>query len=127
SPCSLGFLVSGRSTSGPFRICGAMTMKMISSTSTTSTSGVMLMAAFILEGSPSRMGNLWHLDARRRRVTHLELPELDLGDLEQAVHELRRHAVHLDVEVRDLARDVVESDHCRDGDEDAQGGRDRRL
>jgi len=31
---------------GPFRICGAITIKMISSTSTTSTSGVMLMAAF---------------------------------------------------------------------------------
>ena len=42
----------------PFRICGAITMKMISSTSTTSTSGVTLMAACILAGSPSRMGHL---------------------------------------------------------------------
>jgi hypothetical protein len=36
----LGFAVCGKFTSGPFRICGAITMKMISSTSTTSTSGV---------------------------------------------------------------------------------------
>src|SRR5712692_519408 len=95
SPCSGGFAVFGRSTSGPFRICGAITMKMISSTSTTSTSGVMLMTACILAGSPSRIGFLRHLDHRH----------LDLRHLEQAVHELGRSPVHLDVEILELARE----------------------
>src|SRR5215510_345872 len=88
SPCELGFDVFGKLTSGPFRICGAITMKMISSTSTTSTSGVMLMAACIFADSPSRIRRssllYWHSDVR-----HLDLRHLGLGYFEQAVHQLR--------------------------------------
>src|SRR3989449_8157582 len=102
SPCEFGFVVFGRLTSGPFRICGAITMKMISSTSTTSTSGVMLMAACILAGSPSRIGLLPRTEHR-----HLDLPHHDLRHLEQAVHELGRGPVHLDLEILELAREVV--------------------
>src|SRR6266480_1115157 len=69
SPCEFGFVVFGRLTSGPFRICGAITMKMIRSTSTTSTSGVMLMAACIRAGSPSRIGRTFLLDRRRLDVS----------------------------------------------------------
>src|SRR5262249_1618301 len=110
SPCSCGFTVCGRSTSGPLRICGAITMKMISSTSTTSTSGVMLMAACILAGSPSRMA----------RPRHLHLPHLDVRNLEQAVHELGRNPVHLDLEILEPAREEVEGDDGRDRDENTQ-------
>src|SRR5438270_5465914 len=89
-------------------------MKMINSTSTTSTSGVMLMAAFILVGSPSRMRHL------RLFIRHPELRYF-----EQAVHELGRRPVHLNVEILDLARVVVECDDGRDGDEDTEGCRDQ--
>src|SRR5207245_2034252 len=76
SPCEFGFVVFGRLTSGPFRICGAITMKMISSTSTTSTSGVILMDACSLAPSPSRIGrpslfDHWRLDFRHLDVDHL--------------------------------------------------------
>src|SRR5258707_3607609 len=121
SPCEFGFVVFGRLTSGPCRICGAMTMKMISSTSTTSTSGVTLMAACILAPSPSRISIL----LRDRR--HLDLPLHDLRHLEQAVHELGRSPIHLDVEILYPARQVVEGGDGRDRDEDAQGRRDQGL
>src|SRR5690349_16703123 len=122
SPWSLGFVVFGRLTSGPFRIWGAITMKMISSTSTTSTSGVMLMAACILAGSPSRIDRLPRLYLRR-----LNLRQHDLRDLEQVVHELGRSSVHLNVEILYLAREVVERADGRDRDEDSQGCRDQGL
>src|SRR6184192_259430 len=115
SPCEFGFVVFGRLTSGPFRICGAITMKMISSTSTTSTSGVMLMAACILIGSPSRMRHL--------RLFHL--PEL--RRFEQTVYELGRSPVHLNVGIFYLAREVIECDDGGDRDEDTQSGRDQGL
>src|SRR5256885_16700906 len=92
SPWSVGFAVFGRLTSGPLRICGAITMKMISSTSTTSTSGVMLMAACILVGSPSRMRHL--------RLFHLR--HVEGRHFEQAVYKLGRGPVHLNVEILDL-------------------------
>src|SRR2546422_1675193 len=102
SPCSRGFAVSGRSTSGPLCICGAMTMKMISSTSTTSTSGVTLMADWILPGLTGRMGR------PRDRFRYLE----------QEVHELGRSLVHLDLELVEPARELVEGDDGRDRDEE---------
>src|ERR1700674_1400903 len=97
SPCWVGFAVFGRLTSGPFRICGAITMNMISSTSTTSTSGVMLMAACILAGSPSRIGRP-PLRDRHLDSIHLDHRHLGLRYFEQAVQDLGRSPVHLDVE-----------------------------
>src|SRR5262249_54583116 len=88
SPCEFGFVVFGRLTSGPFRICGAITMKMISSTSTTSTSGVMLMVACSLPGSPSRICRPSLLDHWRFDFRHIDLSYLELRYFEQAVHEL---------------------------------------
>src|SRR5438477_3040022 len=114
SPWSVGFAVFGRLTSGPLRICGAITMKMISSTSTTSTSGVMLMLACILVGSPSRMRHL--------RLFHV--PHAKRRRFKQAVHESGRCPVHLNVEILDLAREVVECDDGRNRNEDAQRCRD---
>src|SRR5262249_33440617 len=117
SPWSLGFEVFGRLTSGPLRICGAITMKMISSTSTTSTSGVTLMAACILPGSPRRI----------RHLVLFDLRQFDSRYFEQAVHQLGRSPVHLNVGILNLAGEVVECDDGRDRDEDAQGCRDQRL
>src|SRR5262245_59502975 len=102
SPCSLGLAVLGNLTSGPFRICGAITMKMISSTSTTSTSGVMLMAACIRAPSPSRIGRVSLLD-RNLAVRHGDFSRFGFRYFEQAIHELGRSPVHLDVESLDLA------------------------
>src|SRR5207248_5288215 len=92
-------------------------MKMISSTSTTSTSGVMLMAACIFADSPSRM----------RHLRQFDLLHPELRCLEQAIYELRRSPVHLNMEILNFAREVVECDDGRDGDEDAQGCRDQGL
>src|SRR5262245_49805209 len=124
SPCWAGFVVFGRLTSGPLRISGAITMKMISSTSTTSTSGVMLMAACLLAGSPSRIG-MSSLDRHLHFVLDLDVQHLGFGYLEQAVHELGRSPVHLDVECLDLAGEVVEGDDGRDSDENTQGRRNK--
>src|SRR5206468_6037727 len=126
SPCEFGFVVFGRLTSGPFRICGAITMKMISNTSTTSTSGVMLMAACILAGSPSRMCHLRH-DVVRLHLRRPDFRYLGLRYLEQVVHELGRSPVHLDMESLDLAREGVEGDDSRDRDEDTQSRRNEGL
>src|SRR5216684_4492566 len=120
SPCAFGFVVFGRLTSGPFRICGAITMKMISSTSTTSTSGVMLMAACILLGSPSRIGRPFLFDHRRLNFSYFDVKLLELRCFEQAVHELGRSPIHLDMESLNLAREVVEGDDGRNCDEDTR-------
>src|SRR5690349_8926133 len=125
SPCEFGFVVFGRLTSGPFRICGAITMKMISSTSTTSTSGVMLMAAFIGVGSPSRIGRPFLLDRRRLDFNLFEVKPLELRYFEQAVHELGRSPIHFDMEDLDLARELVEGDDGRNCYEDTEGRRDQ--
>src|ERR1051326_3658515 len=123
SPCEAGFDVFGRLTSGPFRICGAITMKMISSTSTTSTSGVMLMVACILPGSPRRIGRPSALNHRGFDVRHIDFRHFELRNFEQTVYELGRSAIHLDVERLDLAREGVKGDDSRDRDEDTQSRR----
>src|SRR2546422_7818900 len=127
SPCAFGFEVFGRLTSGPFRICGAITIKMISSTSTTSASGVMLMVACILLGSPSRIGRSFLFNSRRLDFIHFDVKLLELRYFEQAVHELGRSPIHLDLESLNLAREVVEGDDGRNCDEDTEGRRDQGL
>src|SRR5215469_3247368 len=127
SPWLLGFAVFGRFTSGPFRICGAITMKMISSTNTTSTSGVILMAACIRAGSPSRIGRAFLLDRGRLDFHLFDVKPLEFGYFEQAVHELGRSPIHFDVESLHPAREVVKGDDSRNCDEDTQGRRDKGL
>src|SRR5262245_59248146 len=126
--CSRGLAVSGRSIRGPLVSCGAITMKMISSTSTTSTNGGMLVAACILAGSAVRIRLLVHGHDRHLGLRRLPgLPHHDYRNLEQAVHELGRGPVHLDLELLELAREVVVRDDGRDRDEDAQRGRDQSF
>src|SRR5262245_21174478 len=126
SPCEFGFVVFGTLTSGPFRICGAITMKMISSTSTTSTSGVMLMAACILLGSPRRISRSSLFDPRRLYFFHFYVNHL-LRIFEQVVHELGRSPIHLDMKRFNLARKRVEGNDGRNCDEDTQCRRHQRL
>src|SRR6266566_3537838 len=126
SPWEFGFVVFGRLTSGPFRICGAITMKMISSTSTTSTSGVMLIAAFIGVGSPSRIGPFL-FDRCRLDFSRFDVKPLELWYFEQAVHELGRSPIHFDMESLNLAREVVKGDDGRNCDEDTHRRRDQGL
>src|SRR5437867_13146410 len=108
SPCEFGFVVFGTLTSGPFRICGAITMKMISSTSTTSTSGVILMEDCSLAPSPSRIGWMSLLDHCRLAFRHLDHTAHELRYFDQAVHDLRRGPVHLDAKSLYLARQVAD-------------------
>src|SRR5438445_10495579 len=110
SPCEFGFDVFGSSTSCPLRSCGTTTMKMISSTSTTSTSGVMLMLACILPDSPSRIGRPSLFDHGLLDFRHFDVKLLELRYFEQAVHELGRHPIHLDMEKLNLAREAVKGD-----------------
>src|SRR5258708_6837931 len=127
SPCAFGFVVFGRLTSGPFRICGAITMKMSSSTSTTSTSGVMLMVACLLPGSLSRIGRPVRFVPRRLDFNHFDVKLLELWYFEQPVHKLGRSPIHLDMESLKFAREVVEGDDGRNCDEDTEGRRDQGL
>src|SRR6201984_3510009 len=127
SPCEFGFVVFGRLTSGPFRICGAITMKMISSTSTTSTSGVMLIAAFIAVGSPSRIGRDFLFGRGRLDFSRFDVKPFELWYFEQAVHKLGRSPIHLDMESLDLAGEMVEGDDGWNCYKDAQGRRDQGL
>src|SRR6266704_5709670 len=127
SPWFAGFVVCGTFTSGPFRICGAITMKMIRSTSTTSTSGVMLMAACIRAGSPSRIGRAFLFGLRRLDFIHLDVKPFELRYFEQAVDELGRSPIHFDMESLKLAREVVEGYDGRNCDEDTEGRRDQGL
>src|SRR6185369_7601495 len=104
-----------------------MTMKMISSTNTTSTSGVMLMLACMLPGSPSRMSYLRHFHSGHLGFRHFNFRHFDFRDFEQAVHELRRRTVHLNVKRLDLLREAVECHNSRDSDENTQRCRNQRF
>src|SRR5260370_34940735 len=86
---------------------------MIRSTSTTSTSGVMLMAACIRAGSPSRIGRTFLLDRRRLDVSHFDVKPLELWYFEQAVPELGRSPIHYDLESLNLARQGVKGEDAR--------------
>src|SRR5260221_675774 len=97
---------------------------MISSTSTTSTSGVMLMAACIRGGSPSRIGRAFLFDLRRLDFIHFDVKPLELRYFEQTVHELGRSPIHSDMESLHLAREMVEGDDGWNCDEDTHGRRD---
>src|SRR5260370_31024717 len=104
-----------------------MTMKMIRRTRRTSTSGVMLMVACILPGSPSRIGRPSLFDHRRLNFRYFDVKLVELRCFEQAVHELGRSPIHLDMESLNLAREVVEGDDAPNCYEDTQRRRDQRF
>src|SRR5579863_5206553 len=94
----------------PFDNMGVITMKIISSTSMTSTSGVTL----ISDTAAGALG-LWAM-----------LPS-PAAALQEVINQLGRRVVHLHVEGLDLAGEVVVDPDGRDGDEEANGGRDQSF
>src|SRR4029077_16710443 len=112
----------------PFAISGVTIMKMISSTSITSISGVTLMSALTAarELVADRATGL-------RRLLRLELlredrpAELRADALDQVVDQLLRGVGHLDGEEVDLGREVVVQPDRWNRDDEAERGRDQRL
>src|SRR5512145_1798741 len=94
---------------------GAVTMKMMRSTSITSTSGVTLISLSVWRPPPP-VDMATALSPRRPE-------EVAPDDVEEVVREVG----HLAVEDPDLRREVVVGDDGRDGGEEADGGGDERL
>src|SRR5450432_2421029 len=121
--------VTGSSTATPRAIMGVITMKMMSSTSTTSTSGVTLISA----RTPPLA---WRFETRCRLrggspgaggLGGSGLTRCSGVALEDRVDELGGRLVDVDRDVVELGREVVEEPHRHDGDAEAHGRRDERL
>src|SRR5262249_39077437 len=113
-----GLKMPGKSTWTSFSSCGATTMKMMSSTRTTSTSGVTFMSG---RGSPART-----------RLRHETLPcpmllRLVLGPAVDRVEKPARRRVERHLVARDRRREVVECEHGRNRHREAERGLDERL
>ena len=122
--CALPTL--GRSTT-PVVISGAVTMKMISSTSMTSMNGTMLISLIVRRREPrwrtAGIGaSLAHAAGRRRRRRRHRA-----GVALQDVRELLDEGLELDGDAVDVAREAVVGDHRRDRGEQADRGGDQRL
>src|SRR5258708_6851946 len=122
----------GSSTATPRAIMGVMTMKMMRSTSTTSTSGVTLISA--------RTAPLaWRFETRRRGRggspgcggrggSGLTSSGSRSGvALEDRVDELGRRLVDVDRDVVEAGREIVVEPDGQDRDAEAHGRRDERL
>ena len=119
--CALSLTVRtlGTSTSMPNSITCAVSMKMMSRTSTTSTNGVTLISAMACAAAPAATGIRRHW-WRRPCAT---LPETALGQVE----ELEREIVHAGAQFADQVAEVVIEDGRGDGGEQADRGGDQRL
>ena len=107
----------------PWWSIGAVTMKMMSSTSITSTSGVTLMSARWSKGSRSAVGRPWsscQCQSEPYSVTEA-LREIPL----RQVDELEREVLHSRPLLAHLAHEVVVEDQRRDRGGEAGGGVDR--
>src|SRR5215472_16228779 len=114
-----GLKMPGSSTGMSRCSCGATTMKMMSSTSTTSTSGVTFMSGWTPRRTRSR-----HATTRGLLpIGHeLALVQLLLGPALDAVEHFARRAVQSRLVTGDLGGEVVEAEHRGDGDGQAEGG-----
>src|SRR5574341_2240887 len=106
---------SGRFTSTPCWMSGAVTMKMMSSTSITSTSGVTLISLSVWRPEP--------LVPIATALPPVRPEEVAPDDVEEVVREVG----HLAVEDPDLRGEVVVRDHRRDGREEPDRRGDERL
>src|SRR5262245_40938462 len=107
-----GLAVSGSMTSWPFRSSGVTTMKMISRTRQTSTSGVTLMSALIeFSLEPPALA-----DCIRSAVL-----------LDEEVDQLGGRVRHLHAEAVEHVGEGVVDPRRRDGDEQAERRRDERF
>src|SRR5262245_40232270 len=108
--------VLGRATEMPWWSIGAVTMKMISSTSMTSTSGVTLMSARWSNGSPD-----WRWNAICDQDT-AALGEVPLRQID----ELQREVLHSGALLADFPHEVVVENHRGDcGGETRRGVHER--
>src|ERR1700752_4586593 len=111
-----GLKIPGSSTWTSCSMRGATTMKMMSSTSTTSTSGVTLMS-----GLTASSGTLLRHSLTARSMAFALRPVLD------AIEKLAGGAVQCALVARDLSGEIVVGEHRRDGDAQPEGGLDERL
>src|SRR5689334_2715507 len=136
------FCACGGSALNPANSAGVTTMKMISSTSMTSTIGVTFGVDATPPSGPPVEIAIWNylLDGMgllRDRATgsagSVELTrearaaELTGHALDEVVDHFLRHVRHLGREVVDLRREVVVRPHRRDGDEKTERRRDKRF
>src|SRR5262249_54050949 len=119
-----GLKMPGRFTGTSRWSCGATTMKMMSSTRTTSTSGVTFMSGLtplrVRSRHPTTLPS-WPLGLQ------LALVQLPLGPALDAVEHLADGAVQRRLVARDPGRQVVEAEHRGDGDGETERGLDERL
>src|ERR1700733_6596813 len=109
--------VFGTETSMPDWSTGAVTMKMISKTRTTSTSGVMLISA-----SEVRVWPVLAVKATRGLPLHRFLFRADFF---QAVEQFAGEVVHAGAKLAQRCGELVVGDYGRDGDQQTSGGGDQ--
>src|SRR3954470_7959635 len=109
-------LAFGSATSTPWWSMGAAIMKMMSSTSITSTRGVTLMSAITGSSSPSPLPKL-------KAISPGPLGEIPLGQVEEFEHEV----VHPRAQPAHVLGEVVVGDEGGNGGGEAGGGVDQRL
>src|SRR5262245_57970159 len=120
SSTAVGFDAAfGRLTSIPRYIIGAVSMKISSRTSTTSTSGTILISARLVPTRRASDDSV--LNAIFRRASRLG------NGPAQDVQEIHREALHLDGPVLHAVDEVVVADDRRNGGAETRGGRDQRL
>src|ERR1700728_3058224 len=118
---SLTLRVFGTDTSIPDCSTGAVTMKMISSTRATSTSGVILISASEVRVCP---------ELAVKATCGLPLHRVWLGlraDLFQAVEQFAREVVHARAKLAQRSGELVVGDYGRNGHQQAGGGGDQSL
>src|SRR5215831_20118639 len=121
-----GLFTFAISTLTPFCSIGVMTMKMISSTSITSTMGVTLMLEFTFEPSSRTaipISNYLHRTSKFGDcdLTELRLPANRSATLQEVVNQLAGAVVHFHVEGFHLAGEVVEHHDGGNRDEQSDG------
>src|SRR5271163_1560272 len=109
-------LVLGTATSMPDCRTGAEIMKMTSSTSTTSTSGVMLISARAVWVRPLLVVNATRLSLSAARSDRLLGADIDVF---HAVEQLAGEIVHARAELAETAGELVVGDQGRNRDEQA--------
>src|SRR5881409_2059099 len=125
-----GFSERGMVAWKPAAMIGVTIMKMMSSTSITSISGVTLMspltadlALALVTDRATGLGRFLRLEFLREDRAY----ELGADALDQVVDQLLRGIRHLDGEEVDLRGEVVVQPHGRNRDNQTEGGGDQRL
>src|SRR6185437_3786083 len=111
----------------PELMSGVTIMKMINNTSMTSINGVTLGSALTAPLDPVDDIAMTRLRGGVELAGEPRPAELAGHTLDQVVDHFLRCVRHLDGQVVDLGREVVEEPHRRNGDDEAEGRRDERL